>query len=81
MKIQSYLNGQWCSGDGRSQTLHNAINDEIVGEVNSLTSGFDAALDYGRTIAAPQLRKLTIHERAERIKALIVKMNFTAFHT
>ena len=70
MKIQSYVNGQWCSGDGRTQTLLNAVNDTVVGEVSSLTSGFDALLDYGRTKAGPALRKLTIHQRAEMIKAL-----------
>jgi len=70
MKIQSYVNGQWVSGDGRAQQCLNAINDEVVGEINSLTSGFDALLDYGRAKAGPELRKLTIHQRAEMIKAL-----------
>jgi len=70
MKIQSYVNGQWCSGDGRTQQLLNAIDDSVVGEISSLTTGFDALLDYGRTMAGPALRKLTIHQRAEMIKAL-----------
>lgn len=69
MKIQSYVNGQWMSGDGRAQQCLNAINDEVIGEINSLTSGFDALLDYGRN-AGPALRQLTIHQRAEMIKAL-----------
>lgn len=69
MKIQSYVNGQWVSGDGRAQQCLNAINDEVIGEINSLTSGFDALLDYGRN-AGPALRQLTIHQRAEMIKAL-----------
>ncbi|MFT4925363.1 MAG: oxepin-CoA hydrolase/3-oxo-5,6-dehydrosuberyl-CoA semialdehyde dehydrogenase [Phenylobacterium sp.] len=70
MKIESYAAGEWCSGNGRNQTLVNAIDDSTIGEVSSLTSGFDGMLDYGRTVAGPALRKLTIHERAERIKAL-----------
>ncbi|MCJ8318108.1 MAG: phenylacetic acid degradation bifunctional protein PaaZ [Colwellia sp.] len=70
MKIQSYVNGQWVSGDGRTQQCLNAVNDEIVGEINSLTSGFDELLNYGRTKAGPALRKLTIHQRAQMIKAL-----------
>ena len=70
MKIESYVQGQWCSGDGRASTLVNAINDQTIGEVSSLTSGFADILAYGRTKAGPALRKLTIHERAERIKAL-----------
>jgi len=70
MKIQSYVNGQWVSGDGRTQQCLNAVNDEVVGEINSLTSGFDELLNYGRTKAGPALRKLTIHQRAQMIKAL-----------
>ncbi|TQV84570.1 phenylacetic acid degradation bifunctional protein PaaZ [Aliikangiella coralliicola] len=70
MKIQSYLAGEWCSGDGRTDTLVNSVNDAFIGEVSSLTSGFDQFLNYGRTVAGPALRRLTIHERAERIKFL-----------
>ena len=70
MKIQSYVNGQWVSGDGHSTKCFNAVNDEIIGEINSLTSGFDSLLDYGRTKAGPALRNLTIHQRAQMIKAL-----------
>lgn len=70
MKIQSYVNGEWCSGNGRVDTLVNSVNDEVIGEVHSLDSGFDQVLEYGRTVAGPELRKLTIHDRAERIKLL-----------
>ncbi|MET1254266.1 phenylacetic acid degradation bifunctional protein PaaZ [Aliikangiella maris] len=70
MKIQSYVAGQWCSGDGREDTLVNSVNDEFIGNVVSLTSGFDQFLNYGREVAGPQLRQLTIHERAEKIKLL-----------
>ena len=70
MKIQSYINGQWCSGDGRVEKLHHAVNDDFIGEVHSLTQGFDSLLDYARTVAGPALRLLTIHQRAERIKVL-----------
>lgn len=70
MKIQSYVAGEWTSGDGRTDTLVNSVNDEFIGEVNSLTQGFDQFLEYGRVKAGPALRKLTIHERAEKIKFL-----------
>lgn len=68
MKVESYVAGRWCDGDGRASTLVNAINDDVIGEVKSLTTGFDEVLSYGRDVAGPQLRKLTIHERAECIK-------------
>ncbi len=68
MKVESYAAGRWVCGEGRASNLVNAINDEHIGEVNSLTSGFDEILAYGRNVAGPELRKLTIHERAERVK-------------
>lgn len=68
MKVESYAAGRWVCGEGRASSLVNAINDEHIGEVNSLTSGFDEILAYGRNVAGPELRKLTIHERAERVK-------------
>lgn len=70
MKIQSYVAGEWCSGNGRQDTLINSVNDQLIGEVHSLTSGFDQFLEYGRNVAGPALRQLTIHDRAERIKLL-----------
>ncbi len=70
MRIQSYVNGEWCSGNGRVDTLLNSVNDEVIGEVHSLDSGFDQILEYGRSVAGPELRKMTIHDRAERIKLL-----------
>jgi oxepin-CoA hydrolase / 3-oxo-5,6-dehydrosuberyl-CoA semialdehyde dehydrogenase len=70
MKIKSYVAGEWVSGDGRTDVCVNSITDEVIGEVNSLTSGFADILEYGRSVAGPQLRKLTIHERAELIKQL-----------
>ena len=70
MKIQSYVNGEWCSGKGRVDTLLNSVNDEVIGEVHSLDSGFDQILEYGRSVAGSELRKLTIHDRAEKIKLL-----------
>ncbi len=70
MKIQSYVAGEWITGDGDEKTLLDAVNDEFIGNVRSLTGGFDDMLDFGRNKAGPELRKLTIHERAEKIKLL-----------
>ena len=70
MEIKSFVIDQWTGGNGRKDKLYNAINDDVIGEVNSLTSGFAEMLNYGRTKAGPELRKLTIHDRAELIKKL-----------
>ncbi len=74
--IESYIAGEWCAGGassfsgGQSQCLINAVNDEVIGEVVSLSNGFDRMLEYGRSRAGYALKQLTVHERAERIKQL-----------
>ena len=62
MKIESFVTGAWCAGDGRVDHLVNAVNDESIGEVHSLTSGFDDILAYGRDKAGPVLRQMTTHQ-------------------
>jgi len=70
MLIESYVAGRWQSGDGREDRLVSAIDDSLIGEVRSLTNGFDEALDYGRRVGGPALAKMSIHARAEMLKAL-----------
>jgi len=70
MKVKSYVLGEWISGDGEEQHLISAVNDQPVGNVQSLSGDFAQILNYGRTQAGPELRKLTIHDRAEKIKLL-----------
>ncbi len=68
--VKSYVKGAWTSGDGRVDKLYNSVTDEHIGVVNSLDEGFAEILEYGRNVAGPVLRKLTIHDRAEKIKHL-----------
>ena len=70
MQVQSYIKGQWVSGAADSQPLYSALDDSLVAELQPLVDGFDGIVEYGRTEAGQALRALTIHERAERIKAL-----------
>ena len=70
MQVQSYIHGDWVTGQASEQHLVNAIDDSPIATLQSLTTGFDSILDYGRTTASQALLKMTIHERAERIKAL-----------
>ena len=72
IQVQSYVNGQWLQGDADVEQLRSAIDNAVVAEVKSLTSGFADILEYGRKTASTDLKKLTIHERAERIKGLAV---------
>ena len=70
MNIESYVCGEWLKGNADSQTLRSALDNEVIAELTPLTTGFSDILAYGRDKAHAELAKLTIHERAERIKAL-----------
>ena len=72
MNIESYVCGEWQQGDQTSQSLHSALDNSVIAEIQSISSGFADILDYGRTAATQALRSMTIHERAERIKQLAV---------
>ncbi len=70
MKFQSYVSGQWVEGQGTGIEVFNAVTGETLGEVTSSGIDFKAALDYARTSAGPALRAMTIHTRANLLKAL-----------
>ena len=70
MNIQSYVNGEWFSGQGDGVQVVNAINGDFIGSVSSDGMGFGDVLRYAREVGGPALRRMTLHERALRLKAL-----------
>jgi oxepin-CoA hydrolase/3-oxo-5,6-dehydrosuberyl-CoA semialdehyde dehydrogenase len=75
MNIQNYISGTWVSGEGEGSPLKSAINGEIIGFASSKGIDFGAALEYGRKIGGPALRKLTFQERGRMLKALAMFLN------
>ena len=70
MNIQSYVTGEWFSGQGDGAPVVNAVNGDFIGHVSSDGMDFADVLRYGREVGGPALRKLTFHKRALRLKAL-----------
>ncbi len=70
MVIQSFSEGQWVNGKGSGKEVYHAVTGEPVGQVSSEGLNFNGMLEYGRTVGGPNLRALTFHERALRLKAL-----------
>jgi len=68
-KLESYINGQWISGNGEGVPMYDAVTGEVV--ALSDTSGFDFSevLHYGRT-KGEALRKMTFQERGNMLKKL-----------
>lgn len=70
MKLENYLSGSWITGDGDGQVLTDAVNGEMVATATTKGLDFASALEYGRTVGGPALRRMTFHERGRMLKAL-----------
>ncbi|AKK04275.1 phenylacetic acid degradation bifunctional protein PaaZ [Corynebacterium epidermidicanis] len=72
--VPSYLSGQWVTPENPTKTTEvlDARTGELVAEVS--TEGLDiaGAIDYARTTGQAELGKLTIHERALKLKELAI---------
>jgi oxepin-CoA hydrolase / 3-oxo-5,6-dehydrosuberyl-CoA semialdehyde dehydrogenase len=66
---QSYIHGEWVSGDGVELELENAVTGEIIGQVSAKGLDYASILQYGREQGA-KLRKMTFHERGLMLKKL-----------
>ena len=70
MNIESYVNGAWTPGQGEGVEVCNAITGEAVGKVDSSGIDFADVLHHGRVSGGSALRSMTIHDRANMLKAL-----------
>ena len=70
MQLQSFIAGRWLCGTGNAATLRDATTGEVIASATSGGLEFAAALDHARRVGGPNLRRLTFHERAARLKAL-----------
>ncbi|GAB3372823.1 phenylacetic acid degradation bifunctional protein PaaZ [Amycolatopsis echigonensis] len=68
--LRSYVSGGWHTAPGEGVPLHDAATGEEVARISSEGIDFAAALEYGRSVGGPALRKLTFHQRAALLKAL-----------
>lgn len=68
--LQSYLAGQWQTGQGEGTALENPTTGEIVARCSTQGLDFGAAVAHGRDVGGPALRKMTFGERAQMLKGL-----------
>lgn len=74
-KLENYIEGKWITGDGDEQVLHNAVTGEEVAIASTKGLDFAAALDHGRKVGNPALRKMSFHDRGRMLKALALYLN------
>ena len=74
--IKNYVQGKWIRPDKDAQTLSDATTGEIIAALpNDDNIDYRAITGYSRMVGGPSLRQLTIHERANRLKALAKYLN------
>ncbi len=70
MQLQSFIAGRWASGTGRVTALRDATTGELIANATSDGLDFSSMLEHARAVGGPNLRRLTFHERAARLKGL-----------
>ncbi len=70
MQLQSYIAGEWVSGAGNGAALRDATTGELIASASSEGLDFGALLEHARAVGGVNLRRLSFHERAARLKAL-----------
>ena len=62
-KLGNFVTGKWINGEGAGQALYNAVTGEEIYRAGTGGLDFGAALEYGRRVGNPALRKMTFSER------------------
>lgn len=71
----SYVAGAWYRGSGDFRDVRSAIDGRVVARVSSLGLDVAAMVAYARDVGAKNVRALTFHERAARLKALALVLD------
>ena len=75
MILESYINGQWVSGDNtNTRSMYDAITGEVIGLTSTEGLDIGGALQYGRD-HGHILRKMTFQQRGNMIKKLALYLN------
>lgn len=71
-QLQSYVNGRWTSGEGKEQSLYDAVTGDVIAQTSTNGIDFGAVLDHARKNGNPRLRSMTFHERGRMLRALAI---------
>jgi oxepin-CoA hydrolase/3-oxo-5,6-dehydrosuberyl-CoA semialdehyde dehydrogenase len=69
-KLENFVENKWMQGDGKGQSLYNAVTGEAVTSATAQGLDFKGMINYAHKVGNPNLRKLTFHERGRMLKAL-----------
>lgn len=75
MKLGNYIQGKWIEGDGEGTQLYDAVNGSVIATATAKGIDLAGALDYGRKVGNPALRKMTFQQRGLMLKKLALYLN------
>ncbi len=70
IRLESYLQGQWTSGEGDGSTLVDPASEQGVATASTKGLDFDGALRFGREKGGPALRAMSYAERGALLMAM-----------
>lgn len=70
MKLESYVEGRWVTGQGEGRPFHNPVTEEVLGTVDDTGIDAAAALEFARAKGTPALQALSFAERAEILRSV-----------
>ena len=76
MKLENLVCGHWIAGDGDGQWLHNAITGAQVACASTAGIDIESMYTYARNTGAPNLARMTFHQRGRMLKALALYLDF-----
>ena len=74
MKLGNYVYGKWVEGDGDGSPLYNAINGDQIALATAKGIDIGKALEHGRNVGSPALRKMTFQQRGIMLKKLALHL-------
>jgi oxepin-CoA hydrolase/3-oxo-5,6-dehydrosuberyl-CoA semialdehyde dehydrogenase len=74
MKLDSFVYGQWLSGQAPGVLMRDATTGEVIAEASSSGVDFRRVLAFARDSGGPPLRAMTFHERGRLLKALAKRL-------
>ena len=70
MKLGNLAQDRWIEGDGDGKALRSAVTGDPIASITSDGLNFRGMLEHARKVGGTNLRKMTIHERGDMLKAL-----------
>jgi len=73
--VESYVAGSWIAPGNSAQDIHSAVSGDVIARAGCDSLDTDSMLNAARQKAGPELRAMTFHDRAKKLKQLATLLN------